>query len=136
MQSHDPRTASLTRTCSHLALQINDIYIIELGDLEGLAFTAQPDIVRCLADDFGSMTNEILRQSLFYQDYEFYLSPAQKASKLNQLLQATINKQSKVSIFTYLSPLRRHEHCSLTALDFAHKLRQYFYGSHDFCRIP
>lgn len=41
-----------------------------------------------------------------------------------------------MSVFTYLSPYDQHEHCSLTALDFAHKLRQYFYGSHDFCKIP
>lgn len=85
MRGLDSYTALLARTCSHVVVQINNYYIVELGDLEGLAYTSHPDIIRCLADDFGSMTNEILRQSLFYQDYEFYLSPAQKLSQLNHL---------------------------------------------------
>lgn len=92
MSSHDSQTALLSKTCSHVSIQINNYYIIELGDLEGLAFSSHPDIIRCLADDFGSMTNEILRQSLFYQSYEFYLSPAQKQSQLNRLLHQIITK--------------------------------------------
>jgi len=76
MSSNTSTTPGWIKICNHVVVQINNCYILRMGDLEGLSFSEQPEVVQCLADDFGSMTNEILRQSLFYRDYDFYLSPS------------------------------------------------------------
>ena len=42
-----------------------------MADLGGLQFHEDPEVVQTLTNDFGSMTNEILRQSKFYENHDF-----------------------------------------------------------------
>ena len=42
-----------------------------MADLKGLQFQENQEVIQTLTNDFGSMTNEILRQSRFYENHDF-----------------------------------------------------------------
>ena len=68
------------------------------------------------------MTNEILRQSKFYENHTFQINEEQETSALNQFLRNNISKTSKVLLITFVSNDPEDEVCSTIALDFSHKI--------------
>lgn len=42
-----------------------------MADLRGLHFHENQEVVESLTNDFGSMTNEILRHSKYYENHDF-----------------------------------------------------------------
>ena len=56
---------------SHLVIQINNHIFIDLGGIECLNSTSNPALVQCLTLNFGSVTNEILKLSPFYENHDF-----------------------------------------------------------------
>jgi hypothetical protein len=91
--------------------------------------------VSTLTNDFGSMTNEILRQSKFYENHEFQLNEEQETSAFNQFLQHHVPPQSKILLLSFVTNDVEDEASSSIALDFSHKIRQYYSGNSDECMI-
>lgn len=108
-----------------------------MADLRGLQFVQNPEVVQTLTNDFGSMTNEILRQSRFYENHHFEINEDQKQSAFNSFLRQNIERDSKILLLTYiLNNDKDDEISSSIALDFSHKIRQYYSGNSDECFIP
>ena len=82
----NPELAVYIQKCSHFRIQINNYCFVDMADLRGLQYHQNQEIVKTLTDDFGSMTNEILRQSQFYENHTFQLNPEQQQSAFNNFL--------------------------------------------------
>lgn len=104
-----------------------------MADLRGLQSTDNQEIVDTLTNDFGSMTNEILRHSPFYSSHSFSLTQLQEASSLNNFLMNTISIDSKILLMTYINNSAEDDITNSIALDFSHKIKQYFNGNSDEC---
>ena len=92
--------------------------------------------MQTLTNDFGSMTNEILRQSEFYQNHDFEINEEQENSAFNTFLRENVTTDSKVLLLTYISNDHSDETSSSIALDFSHKIRSYYSGNSDECYTP
>jgi hypothetical protein len=82
------------------------------------------------------MTNEILRQSKFYENHDFKLNDDQENSAFNGFLRDSIKPNSKILLLTFINNEVEDEMNSSIALDFSHKIRQYYQGNSDECIIP
>jgi hypothetical protein len=82
------------------------------------------------------MTNEILRQSQFYENHDFQLNQDQENSAFNGFLRDSITPSSKILLLTFINNDTDDEISSSIALDFSHKIRQYYQGNSDECIIP
>lgn len=69
------------------------------------------------------MTNEILRQSHFYEHHEFQINEEQANSAFNDFLSKNITKHSKILLLTFVNNDPRDATSSSIALDFSHKIR-------------
>lgn len=135
LTQQQPNLAIFIQKCSHFRIQINNYIFIDMADLAGLQFYENEEVVTTLTNDFGSMTNEILRQSNFYENHEFQINEEQETSAFNQFLRNTVTRQSKIMLLTFVSNEAEDEISSTIALDFSHKIRQYFSGQSDDCPI-
>lgn len=75
LTQQQPELAVYIQKCSHFRIQINNFIFIDMADLRGLQCHENQEVVDTLTSDFGSMTNEILRMSEFYENHDFALSP-------------------------------------------------------------
>lgn len=123
LSAQQPELQVYIQKCSHFRIQINNYIFFDMADLRGLQFSENQEIVDTLTSDFGSMTNEILRQSDFYENHDFALSPEQESSSLNSFLMETISRQSKILLLTYISNDPEDDVTSSIALDFSHKIK-------------
>lgn len=57
------------------------------------------------------------------------------ASSLNSFLMETITKESKILLLTYINNSPEDDATNSIALDFSHKIKQYFNGNPDECQI-
>jgi hypothetical protein len=94
-----------------------------MADLSGLQFHEDQEVVQTLTNDFGSMTNEILRQSQFYENHDFKINEDQEHSAFNGFLRDNITQSSKVLLLTFITNQTDDEVSSSIALDFSHKIR-------------
>lgn len=131
-----PNLSIYIKKCSHFRIQINNYIFVDMADLRGLQFHDNQEIVSTLTNDFGSMTNEILRQSEFYENHQFEINPEQAESAFNRFLRDKITPDSNILLLTFISNDQIDETSSSIALDFSHKIRQYFSGNGDECFIP
>jgi hypothetical protein len=74
-----------------------------MADLSGLQYHDNPEVVSTLTNDFGSMTNEILRQSDFYKNHDFQINEDQSTSAFNTFLRDNLTKESKILLMTFIS---------------------------------
>ena len=116
------------KDCGHLVVQFNNHFVVQMADIQGLA---KPEVMQTLTNDFGSMTNAILGLSPFYLNHQFCTNEEQEASSLNKFLKTSIHSRSKILLCTMVED---HE-CAEMAIDFTHKIKQYFKGSTDLCQI-
>lgn len=79
------------------------------------------------------MTNEILRQSEFYQNHDFEINEEQETSAFNTFLRENVTTDSKIMLLTFISNDITDETSSSIALDFSHKIRSYYSGNSDDC---
>ena len=79
--------------------------------------------MNCISDEFGSLTNEILRQSNFYINHNFITNENQQNSAFNKFLVSTVKKQTQIFLIAYISESQDDEICSITTLDFAQRIR-------------
>ena len=56
---------------SHFVIQINNHIFIDLGGIECLTNITNPQLVQALTLNFGSVTNEILKLSPYYEGHDF-----------------------------------------------------------------
>lgn len=74
LAKQQPNLAIFIKKCSHFRIQINNFVFLDMADLRGLQYHENPEVVQTLTNDFGSMTNEILRQSKFYENHNFEIN--------------------------------------------------------------
>ena len=129
----NPELANEIRDCSHFVIQVNDHYILELADFSGLQNEEEQRIVDTLTNDFGSVTNEILRASSFYRDKQFIINEGQEASAIYKFMQSLFEQSLSVSVVTHITS--DWAETQAMAADFAYKLKSYFHGQEDRCII-
>jgi hypothetical protein len=61
LTEQQPGLALFIQKCSHFKIQLNNYVFIDMADLRGLQYFENEEVVATLTNDFGSMTNEILR---------------------------------------------------------------------------
>lgn len=66
----------------HFSIQINRHYIMVFAPIAGLQTCKSKRVLRNLTNDFGCMTNEILKLSDFYKAHSFVINQEQKDSKV------------------------------------------------------
>jgi hypothetical protein len=74
LTKQQPSLSVFIQKCSHFRIQLNNFVFVDMADLRGLQYHENPEVVQTLTNDFGSMTNEILRQSPFYENHEFQIN--------------------------------------------------------------
>ena len=99
-----------------------------MADIKGLA---KAEVMETLTNDFGSMTNAILKLSPFYAKHRFCTKEEQESSSFNNFLKASIHSRSKILLCTMVE----NHQSSEMAIDFTHKIKQYFKGTTDLCQI-
>ena len=102
LTEQQPNLALFIQKCSHFKIQLNNYVFIDMADLRGLQYFDNEEVIATLTNDFGSMTNEILRQSIYYKDHEFQINEDQKMSSFNQFLRNNIQAQSKIMLLTFI----------------------------------
>ena len=116
------------RCGSHLVIQFNNHFLVRMADIKGLA---NQDLMKTLTNDFGSMTNAILRLSSYYVNHRFIENYEQQQSSFNRFLYQNVHRGSKILLCTVV----QDSVCSEMAIDFTHKIKQYFWGQNDDCQI-
>ena len=69
--------------CCHFVIKINDHHILQLANINGLTLSKNKRVLQNLTNDFGSMTNQILKLSEYYADHQFVTNKEQRKSTLN-----------------------------------------------------
>lgn len=103
LTQQQPALAEFIQKCSHFRIQINNFIFVDMADLRGLQCHENPEIIDTLTNDFGSMTNEILRQSEFYENHEFQMTEDQEQSTFDQFLKKVITKNSSILLLTFIN---------------------------------
>jgi hypothetical protein len=70
------------------------------------------------------MTNAVLKLSPFYANHQFRTNEEQEASSFNNFLQTSIHSRSKILLCTMVE----NHQSSEMAIDFTHKIKQYYQG--------
>ena len=117
------------RAASHFVIQINNHIFIDLGGIECLTNLTNSNLVQTLTLNFGSVTNEILKLSPFYEGHDFQTPEAQELSLFNTYLRAQLNKNSRVAMLCCVSSNKKLTPQTMIALDYCHKIKCYFNGN-------
>lgn len=91
----------LTQSC-HFIIQINSHHIVFFADISGICEGNKRKVIQNLTYDFGSMTNEVLRLSQYYKDYEFAINETHENMTINRYLQTHMTPHSDVLLVTLI----------------------------------
>lgn len=64
------------RQSTHFVIQVNNHIFVDLGGIECLTNISNPHLVQALTLNFGSVTNEILKLSPYYEGHDFHTPEA------------------------------------------------------------
>ena len=97
-----------------------------MADIDGLKKLNAPRTVQNLTNDFGTMTNEILKLSPYYKSHTFVVNEQQRVSALNRFLSNLMSKKVGIQLVTLINNSWAEHQSQVMAVDFTHKIKQYF----------
>lgn len=74
-----------------------------MADIDGLKKLNAPRTVQNLTNDFGTMTNEILKLSPYYNSHNFVVNEQQRVSALTRLLSNLMTKRVGIQLVTLIN---------------------------------